>query len=202
MFQSAAIRAFVLIALPCVAALGFDAGTSQAFAQASSVTRLAGGYAYDCYQAAEFGTSTKTDICDRALKDDLSPGDLAATYFNRSALRVRAKDGVGALSDANKGLEIIPKQSEGLLNRGAALLLLRRYQEAVVDLDAAIALNVRKLEAAYYNRGIAKESIGDLQGAYFDLRTAVDINPKFELALQELKQFYGVTPTRAPSGRV
>ncbi len=59
-------------------------------------------------------------------------------------------------------------------NRGLCLYLRARYDEALADFDQAIA-NDGKFAAAYYNRGRARNAIGDRDQAMADFNTAYDL---------------------------
>ena len=52
------------------------------------------------------------------------------------------------------------------------------------------------LYAAYYNRAIANERLGDITSAYWDYRKALDLQPEFEVAARQLERF--TVETRAP----
>jgi tetratricopeptide (TPR) repeat protein len=42
---------------------------------------------------------------------------------------------------------------------------------------------------AYYNRGLTKEKLNDVRGAYEDYKKALELNPTFTLAADQLKRF-------------
>lgn len=64
-----------------------------------------------------------------------------------------------------------------------------RYQD-VIDLAYTTLINVDKpvLEETYYWRGLAKEGLGDLEGAIADLRRAANLNPRSTNAVAELQR--------------
>jgi tetratricopeptide (TPR) repeat protein len=44
------------------------------------------------------------------------------------------------------------------------------------------------LEESYYWRALARESLGDVQGAIADLKAAIQINPHFMVGLEQLRR--------------
>lgn len=182
---------FVMRAIGFVSALCL-AGLLLPFNQARAVVIVVGGgAATECYATAEYGDPNKAfDICSRALSDQsLSVRDKAATYVNRSVVRLRVRDYAGAIADVDLCITRAPNISEAYVNRGAALLNLDRPRDAVRELDKAISMGLDKIHLAYYNRGLAKEKLNDARGAYNDYKKALEINPQFGLAAEELKRF-------------
>ena len=131
------------------------------------------------------------ETCDRAVSSQNTDTYMhAGVLVNRSDIRLRMQDYQNALADADASIALDPDLAAAYLNRGAGLIGLRRYQEALAALDKAIALNPSdKLQLAYFNRGIAREYLGDIRGAYYDYKKAVEIDPKFEPAKEQLARF-------------
>ena len=171
-----------------IALLGLVAAASEAKAV---VLVLGGGAGSRCYATAEFGDPFQAfEICTKALSDtDMSVRDRAATYINRSVVRIRVHDWNGALGDTDLSIVRYPNLGEAYVNRGAALLNLDRPQEALADLNKAIMIGLDKAHLAYYNRGLAKEKLNDTRGAYGDYKKALDLDPTFTTAADELKRF-------------
>ena len=160
--------------------------------QAGAVVIVVGGGAgAQCYATAEYGDPFKAfDICSKALTDtEMSVRDRAATYVNRSVVRLRVHDYSGALGDVDLSIARLPTIGEAYVNRGAALLNLNKPREALADLNKAITLGLDKVHLAYYNRGVAKEKLNDTRGAYDDYRKALELDPTFTMAAEELKRF-------------
>lgn len=136
-------------------------------------------------------------ICGQALKSEDDTHNRVASFVNRADIRLRVKDFNGALSDTDSAIALEPDQAVAYVNRGAGLVGLQRYREAVDVLNKAIAMGVENSQIAYFNRALAKESLGDLLGAYHDYKTAVELDPKYEMAAQELSRFQvTITPDR------
>jgi tetratricopeptide (TPR) repeat protein len=169
-------------------ALGLFLSVGQS--QAVTVV-LGGGLAQECYATAEFGDPFRAfDACTRALSvKELSVRDRAATFVNRSVIRLRVRDWSGALADCDQSLARWPDLVEPHVNRGAALINLDRPQDAMKELDQAITMGLEKVHLAYYNRGLAKEKLNDARGAYQDYRKAAELDPTFTLANEQLQRF-------------
>jgi Tfp pilus assembly protein PilF len=50
-------------------------------------------------------------------------------------------------------------------------------------------MGLDKVHLAYYNRGLAKEKLNDARGAYADYRKALELDPNFTLASEQLQRF-------------
>lgn len=167
-------------------------GMLAALPASAAVTVLGAGVAESCYKAAEFDSEPKSGIadCTTALEQQaLTVKDRAATYINRGILRARLDDPDGALADYDTGLRIDPMLAEGYIDRGATLIAMKRYQDALTDIDKGISIGTDRPHIAYYDRAIAYEALGDIKGAYLDYKQAVELAPDFQLAIEQLKRF-------------
>jgi tetratricopeptide (TPR) repeat protein len=158
-------------------------------------TVIGGGAPQSCYEAAENGWSAKDyiPVCNNALVGILSDRDRAATLVNRGILKLSLLNAQGSLEDFDRGLTINAGMAEGYVNRGASLILMKRYGEAVDTIDKGLAMKAKKPQLAYYDRGLANEAMGNIQAAYADYKQAQLIDPFFELPAVELKRFKVVT---------
>jgi len=181
----------VMRALKFALALGAVGVVASAGPSQAVTIVIGGGLATECYATAEYGDAfTAFDICTRALSNQaLSVRDRAATYVNRSVIRLRVRDYSGAVADCDQSIQRWPQLSEPYVNRGAALINMDRAQEALRDLDTAITKGLEKVHLAYYNRGLAKEKLNDARGAYADYRKALELDPNFTLASEQLQRF-------------
>lgn len=165
---------------------------SAPFASAQ-VSIIGGGIARDCYEAAKYQRTSASEgekICTRAIESELmNVTNKAATYTNRGVLRMRSGRLEAALSDYDIAKRMRPEEGATYLNEGAAHILRKDFASALVSLDRAIALDSHDLYAAYYNRAIAKENTGDIQGAYFDFKQADELNPDWDLAKRQMVRF-------------
>ncbi|WP_291209188.1 tetratricopeptide repeat protein [Hyphomonas sp.] len=178
MFRTILIAAAIAIAAPAASA---------------QVTVIGGGIARDCYEAVKFNlgrTQDAEETCTRALElEALNISNKAATYTNRGVLRMRQGEYDAALQDYASAKRIKPGSGATWLNEGAAFIFKKDYNSALVSLEKAIELNSEDLYAAYYNRAIAKEHTGDVQGAYFDFVKSKELNPEFAATDRQLARF-------------
>jgi tetratricopeptide (TPR) repeat protein len=174
---------------PVLAAVVGAAFVSTAAQGAVSV--IGSGPAELCYQAADTGQSPLDYMmyCDQALAGQLSSADRSATLVNRGVLKLAINATDSASADFNASIAINPNQGEAYIDRGATLLAKRRYAEALADINKGLALGTKEPHLAYYDRAMADEALGNLQGAYDDYRKALSLAPDFELASTELKRF-------------
>ena len=72
-------------------------------------------------------------------------------------------------------------KARSFVKQGNAKLDLGQYQEAIVDYDQAIRLELDDAYA-YYNRGVAKFALGQYQEAIADYDQAIELDPNFAFA--------------------
>lgn len=108
---------------------------------------------------------------------------------NRGVTYLRRGENEPALADFDAVIALDARHAEAQMNRGAALVQLRRYGPAIAAFTEALGLGVREPYKAYFNRGAAREALGDLRGAYEDYNTALDIYPNWAPADAELRRF-------------
>lgn len=176
-----------------LAGVAFSAAALTAATGAgAAVTVIGNGVAHSCYQFAEFGGNATDGIstCNFALEHTpLSIKDRAATFINRGILRARDNDSEGALADYDQGIMLNPNLGEGYVDRGAAMIVLRRYDDALADLDKGISLGANRIQIAYYDRAVVDEALGNIRAAYEDYKKAAEIQPDFTLATEQLARF-------------
>lgn len=146
-----------------------------------------------CYESALMARTYMGDAietCTRALQDEpLSPKDRYSTFVNRGILHMRDGNYESALADYDRATALDDSKGESYLNRGAAYIYQQKFAEAKEQLDKAIELGSMDLFAAYYNRGLAQERLGDLTPAYWDFRKSLELNPQFSEAEEALGRF-------------
>jgi tetratricopeptide (TPR) repeat protein len=178
---------FRFIATLCIVPVSFIAGTASA-----GTFSIGKSYSAECYDNAKikgFGSGI-IDACNRAIKEDaLTPKDRASTFINRGIVRSYLNDLVGALEDYDKALSIKPDFAEAFANRGSVFIRMERYDDALVALNKALALELKKPERVYYNRAIVYEKQGMMRQAYEDLRKAVEIAPLWHQPKRELMRY-------------
>lgn len=128
--------------------------------------------------------------CTRAMRyPRLTRAGEQQMLINRGVLYLRRRDGTSALADFDEVVRRNDRNAEGQLNRGTALVMLGRHGEAISAITEALGLGVQEPHKAYYNRGAAREALGDLRGAYEDYSTALEIQPDWGPANAELARF-------------
>ena len=128
--------------------------------------------------------------CDRAVVDaGVSTWNRAASHVNRAEIRLRMQNFQGAFEDAQAALDIDNGIGTAWLNRGAGLVGLNRFAEALPAFDKALQLGVDRPQLVYFDRAIARENLGDLKGAYLDYKKAAEIDPRLQIAREQLARF-------------
>lgn len=171
--------------------LGAMLTTPAADAQTAR-SRIGRPAAQACAQAANSGQfdDAALALCDAALQDqELTKTTAIALYINRGAMHLRRKEAALALADFDQVVAREPKNAEAFVNRGAALVMLGRPGQAVAALTEALSYGVKEPHKAFFNRGAAREALGDARGALEDYETALAIKPQWAPAEQELARF-------------
>ncbi len=170
--------------------------TDKASAQ---VTVIGEGLAKTCFEAAMSSRSYNREgeeACDRALAGiAMTHRDRAATHVNRAILRMRDGRFDAADSDLSRAVSLAPDIADINLNIGALRLYQDRPAEAIPLLTAAIEAGSARPAAAYYNRAVAYERIGDVSAAYWDYVQASSLSPDWELAALQVGRFTVETRT-------
>jgi len=117
------------------------------------------------------------DEPDEALADfqaaaDLNPS-IAEPHNGIALIYIERKDWRHAIEELTKSVELQPT-IEAYYQRGEILESQGEHQKAIADYDKAIALD-RDSPYIYLARALAKENLGDKEGAHADRLTAVQI---------------------------
>lgn len=145
-----------------------------------------------CGAAVVDGNSSDATVefCTRALGySRITREGRIQVLVNRGVTYLRRQQNELAVGDFDAVIALDPSNAEAHLNRGATLVQLQRYGPAIASLTEALGLGVREPHKAYFNRGIARESLGDLRGAYEDYSTSLQIEPDWGPASAELARF-------------
>ena len=102
---------------------------------------------------------------------------------------MRRDDDARALADFNAAVTLTPDSGEAHLMRGAALVELGRYAEAIETLTRAVSMNPERPERAYFYRAAAYEEVGDAHAAYRDYQRAAELAPDWRAPSLELARF-------------
>ncbi len=138
--------------------------------------------AQDCFVATRNGgdpSASDIDSCTMAIEHQmLVPDDLAATYSNRAILLARSGDYAAALKDHNRAHKLSPERASIYINRSNTLVAIKRYEDALQDLDNAIAIADATLPIAHYNRALMFKTLGDTEAARADAERAAELAPE------------------------
>lgn len=184
-----------LVAAVLLAAIPF--ATATAAAQPGSDPRAVTSIGTDanvrrCSDAVLAGDSSERTVeeCTRALNNRrIDRATQLQLLINRGVTHMRRGENDPALLDFNEVIRLDSNQAEAHLNRGATLVQMRQYGPAIAAITEALGLGVREPHKAYFNRGAAREALGDLRGAYEDYSTALEIQPDWGPASAELARF-------------
>ncbi len=162
-------------------------------AEASAMTVVGNdAHVRQCSALFSLGNTTDTVIsaCTRALTyPRLTHDNAVQINMALGVIHLRRREGDSAIAAFDAVLALEPRNAEAHLNRGAALVMIHQPAPAVAEITQALSLGVREPEKAYYNRGAAREALGDLRGAFEDYSTALQIRPQWAPADQELARF-------------
>ena len=187
------------------AALAADAYNPTGPKSAYHVTVLGNSEAAQCSDHAKLVADGKmspafaVETCTEALQiEALSDHDLAATHVNRGVVRMGMVDMVtDAREDFDEAAKIQPDLGESYVNRGILLSQQKQYAAGLADLNKGLELPLKEPWKAYYNRGVAEESLGDLTAAYKDYMKASELKPDWLAPKVELARFQVKRPSLA-----
>jgi tetratricopeptide (TPR) repeat protein len=145
--------------------------------------------ARECYQEAK-ANRANTGPCDDSLAGDMLVGrNLAATYVNRAVVRTNAGRLAAALKDLERAESIRPQFGEIYASRGNVFYYQSSFEAALAEHDRGIAVGMKKLYAAHYNRGLALEQLGRIDEAKAAYRQSIALVPGFDPAKARLLMF-------------
>jgi len=172
-------------------------GSAPAFAgakwQSSGV--LATGMADSCAAASdaaqESGRVSDAALANCTLAVKLAYYDKARAEVlnNRSVLHYVRGEYDAALADNTAALRSNDQMAEAIVNRGSIFLVQHRPQAAAANFERALTFNPAHAEKVYFNRAMAREEMGDLNGAYADYAQAAKIAPQWEQPKREMQRF-------------
>ena len=153
------------------------------------------GAAKHCADAATVAIADKnvTDAdvakCTKAAALAGFNGDRAAAFSNRSALNFQRANYNAAIEDSTAALKLDDRLVEALVNRGASYLKLHRPSDAEANFSRALTLAPAYAAKIYFNRAMAREDMGDRNGAYADYARASRLAPQWDLPKQQMTRF-------------
>ncbi len=114
------------------------------------------------------------ETCTMAIEnEDLRQRDRAGTYINRGTLYLARGGYREAKQDFDSAVALMPALGEAYTNRGAALVGLQLYNDAIADID----------------RGLAEEALDNIPAAYRDYARAAELKPGWAPPINELSRF-------------
>lgn len=105
-----------------------------------------------------------------------APDEVAQAILDDGMRRREGYDFAGAIKEFDRLTDYCPTYAEGFNQRAFALFLQQNYEDALVDLDKAIALSPYHV-AAQAGRALTLMNLGRLEEARAQLLIAVDNNP-------------------------
>jgi len=93
--------------------------------------------------------------------------------LRRAQVKIRAADFEGAQADCDQALALDADDLEARFIRAKALVGLEKYADAIADLD--VVIERYPMPEAVYDRGMAKQLMGDVDGADADLNQAAEM---------------------------
>lgn len=157
--------------------------------------QVAQGAAKHCAAAATAALAsnkvTDADVaqCTRAANLADFNVDRAAAIANRGALHFVRADYNAAIADSTAALKLDDRLVEALVNRGASYLKMRRPGDAEASFSRALRLTPAHAEKIYFNRAMAREDSGDLNGAYADYAEASRLAPNWDKPRVQMGRF-------------
>ena len=135
----------------------------------------------DAKTEAEFSKPTFIGDCTLAFLNASTNAQKADALTQRSMMLPVVKQSAEAgLDDVRLAYALDPSNPDRQLNLGSKLVAVNHNREAIQYLD--MVLKSSQNPWAYAERSAAKFDLGDINGAFFDAKKSVEINPN-ELAL-------------------
>jgi tetratricopeptide (TPR) repeat protein len=171
--------------------------TTPSFASLSWPTNdlVAQGAVKHCADAAAaalaYNNATDADVakCTKAAKLADFDSDRAVAFSNRSLLNFKRADYNAAIADSTAALKLDDSLVEALVNRGASYLEMHRPGDAEANFSRALTLAPAHAEKIYFNRAMAREDMGDRNGAYADYAEASKLAPQWDQPKQQMTRF-------------
>ena len=170
-------------------------------ASSQSITVLGNGAAQNCYRAAltaaQLHVTSRDDIkqCTTALEyTALDLRDRAATFVNRGVVYLAEERYQLALEDFEAAERLKSDFGEIFVNRGNLYFLGRSFEKAIDQYTHALELGMNKEHIAYLNRGMAHESLKQIEHAEADYRRALEILPEWSKATAKLEKLLAKYP--------
>ena len=131
--------------------------------------------------------------CNRALSWEVTTGGghRVATFVNRGILFMARNEVARATADFDSAILLDPTFGEAWLGKSITFARKGDLVNARDSASKAIQFGTNRPALAYFIRGLANESQGDLQAAHADLRMASSLAPKWSDPKVELARYEG-----------
>lgn len=160
-----------------------------------------------CYQSASIAArihyTSRRDLenCNNALtRTALSMRDRAATLANRGIVYMSLEEFDLAVKDYQAAIAMKPEMGELNVNIGNVYYMGKVYDKAITEYTTAIEKKTSKIFVAYFNRGMAYESIGKLAEAEADIKVALEMLPQWAAAQKKLEEVQQKIRNPSPAG--
>ncbi|HWY63216.1 MAG TPA: hypothetical protein VNW15_15035 [Rhizomicrobium sp.] len=174
----------LLAAIPASAATSWPSADLLASATADSCASAS-------IAAQETARVSDADLanCSLAVRLAYYSKAQALALNNRSVLHYARGEYDAALADNTAALKLDDRMAEAIVNRGSIFLVQHRAEAAAANFDRALAFNPAHPEKVYFNRALAREDMGDLNGAYADFAQAAKLSPQWDQPKREMARF-------------
>ena len=203
------LRDPITIVRRCSRAIAALAFASAAGGCSTLMTDTGFGPATPAAPAADAKTAAPADLSGFDQAIGAKTDDLAAAYATRAEARAHQPDAAGAVADLDHYLALEPASGLAWLVRGEVRVANHEFAGAVADFSQALKLGFpasdqaaaggaailnRLLQSqfpgmrpsdsanAYYLRGVAEQTQGDIAGAIADFDQAITADPEFSAA--------------------
>ncbi len=171
----------------CLDMVADDPAGAYAFADAWFATG-GGAPALHCQALGEIALGdpqSGASLLEKAAAASKAPeGARAAVLGQAVQAWLMADDAARAYEAAGKAVELAPDDPDLLIDRSIAAATMERYMDAIDDLDRALALDSRRVDALTF-RAAAWRNEGRLEAARADIDRAVALEPDNPEALLE-----------------
>jgi Tfp pilus assembly protein PilF len=182
-------------------------GVMPAHAADTTIGKTPAAKCFNAAQAVSLPGNALPDVLDKdalsncaeALSNKMTAKDRIATLVNRGTIEAASGDVTSSLADYDAALAMNPKMADIFINRGTALMRAARYDEARASFDEAVLLGGTNTYVAYFNRAMAEEKVGNINGAYQDYKLALAMAPNYQPAKKELARLQTVPHTKDQS---
>jgi tetratricopeptide (TPR) repeat protein len=147
-------------------------------------------------QADNNATDADVAKCTKAAKLADFDSDRAAALSNRSLLNFERADYNAAIADNTAALKLDDSLAEAVVNRGAIYAEMHRPSDAAASFSRALTLAPARAEninfyraKIHFDRAMAREDMGDFNGAYADYAEASQLAPQWDQPKQEMARF-------------